>query len=165
MHTRLLGGIFLILSGICGFVVVTALFIGSTSVGGMPGMDAVPGMADAASGILKVCGGIFAVFSIVALLGGVVALMGKMWGLSLVGGILGLFTIGPLFLGSIFGLIGLILIAMSKEEYGPQPAYPPQYLPPQYMPPGVSPPPGYLPPPGQYPPQQPPQQPPQSPPS
>ena len=67
--------------------------------------------------ILAVCGIIGMIFSILALLGGVLAIMRKMWGLALVGSILGLLTIGPLFVSSILSLVALILIAISREEF------------------------------------------------
>jgi uncharacterized membrane protein len=41
----------------------------------------------------------------------------KAWGLAIVGGILGIFTIGPLFLGSIISIVGLILVAISRKDF------------------------------------------------
>ena len=52
------------------------------------------------------------IFGILAIVGGIVACMRKLWGLALIGSILGLF--GP---GFIFCLIGLILIAISRKEF------------------------------------------------
>ena len=67
--------------------------------------------------ILLTCGIIGCALSIFTLVGGIVAVQRKAWGLAIVGGILGLFTIGPFFLGSIISLIGLILVAISKKDF------------------------------------------------
>jgi len=66
--------------------------------------------------ILYVCGALIAIFSIFAILGGIMALQRKMWALALVGSILGIFSWGY-FISSILCLIGMILIAVSKNEF------------------------------------------------
>jgi hypothetical protein len=101
-------------------------------------------------GAVVVCGAIFLIFSLIALMGAIMAITGKSWGLAIVGGIFGLLCIGFLGTGSLFGLIGLIIIAISKDEFGdgappgvmyPPPAgYPPAQPPPAYPPPGGAPP-------------------------
>ena len=45
------------------------------------------------------------------------ALRRRMWGLALVGSILGLFTIGYFGLSSLLSLIALIVLVMSKDEF------------------------------------------------
>ena len=157
MEKRVLGGIFILLSAIMGLAIGGILIAGGSMIGGL---DPTGFVED----ILIICGVIFMVFGLIALLGAINAIMGKSWGLAILGAIFALFTIGPYLLGSIFGLIGLILIAMSKEEFGPQ------------MPPYGAPPPGYpmaqppygqppmQQPPMEQPPAQPPMQPPQEPP-
>jgi len=72
---------------------------------------------DTVATVVIVCGAIFLVFGILALLGGVFAIQRKKWGIALVGSIFALLSIGVFFLGSIFGLIALILIIMSKDEF------------------------------------------------
>ena len=67
--------------------------------------------------ILLVCGLIGITFSAFALLGGIMAIQRKMWGLALVGSILGLFIIGPVFISSLLSLIALILIAITHREF------------------------------------------------
>ena len=148
MEKRVIGGVFLLISAICGLFEAGVLLVGS---------GAMALLNDMMGGALTICGAVLAIIAIITLLGAIMAIMGKMWGLALVGGIFGLLTIGPIFLGSIFGLIGLILIAMSKDEFGPKQIMPPGY----YPPPGYAPPPGYQPPPPGYappPPQAPPPQ-------
>ncbi|HKZ48606.1 MAG TPA: hypothetical protein VJ397_07460 [Thermoplasmata archaeon] len=105
------GGALLLIAGILGLlnIVITFAIAGSM----LAFMAVIPG----AAAIIAVCLGIIALFSIFALVGGIVALRRRMWGLALVGGILGLFSIGPLFISSILSLVGLILIAISKEEF------------------------------------------------
>ena len=82
-------------------------------VGSIPEFAAVPGL----QGLLQVCGAIGIVLAIPMVVGGVFAIQRKMWGFALVGSILGLFTIGFVFLSSIFAFIALILIAMSRNEF------------------------------------------------
>jgi hypothetical protein len=161
MEKRMIGGAFLLLSAIVGLATGAMFIIGADFAA-----DVDPtGMAE---DILTVCGVIFMIFALIALLGAIMALTGKSWGLALVGGIFGLLCVGPYGLASVFGLIGLILVAISKDEFGegPQPgmypppaAYPPQQppgYPPQQQPPMAPPP--------EQPPMQPPEQPPAQPP-
>ena len=68
-------------------------------------------------GLVIVCGAIAFILSILALLGGVMALRRRMWGLALVGSILGLFSIGFFGLSSLLSLIALIVLVMSKDEF------------------------------------------------
>ncbi len=67
--------------------------------------------------IFLICGAIGIILSLFPLLGGVFALRRKLWGLGLAGGIIGLFSLGWFFLGSLFSLIGLILVAISHKEF------------------------------------------------
>jgi len=67
--------------------------------------------------ILVICGTIGCILAIISILGGILALKRKLWGIALAGGIVGLFTIGPIFASSILALIGLILVATSKKEF------------------------------------------------
>jgi len=64
-----------------------------------------------------ICGTIGCILSVFPILGGIVTLKRKMRGLALVGGLIGLFMIGPLFASSILSLIGLIFVGLSKEEF------------------------------------------------
>lgn len=66
---------------------------------------------------LVICGTVGCVLSIFPILGGIVALKRKIWILALIGSIIGLFTIGPFLASSVLSLIGLIIIAISREEF------------------------------------------------
>ncbi len=68
-------------------------------------------------GLVVICGAIAFILSILTLLGGVMALRRRMWGLALLGSILGLFTIGFFGLSSLLSLIALIVLAMSRSEF------------------------------------------------
>jgi hypothetical protein len=63
------------------------------------------------------CGAVIIIFSIFMFLGGIMSLKRKMWGLALLGSVLGLFSIGILLLSSVLSLIALILLALSKKEF------------------------------------------------
>jgi len=102
------GGALTLVSG------VLAIGFGAVVAGGagLYGLGFIPGLSD----LLLVCGAIFIIFGLIAVLGGVMGVMRKMWGLALVGGIFGLLGVG-FFLGSILGLVGLILTAISKKYF------------------------------------------------
>jgi hypothetical protein len=57
------------------------------------------------------------IFGIVAIAGGLAALKKRSWGLAVIGGFLGFIASGAFFLGTLLGLIGLILVAVSKREF------------------------------------------------
>jgi hypothetical protein len=156
MEMRVVGGVLIMISAIAGFIGGIAVIVGSSVLWGL---DEVPGFA---SGVATGCGAVMIIFAIIALFGAIAAIKGTSWGLAILGGIFAI-PIGYF----IIGLIGLILVAISKDEFqgeGPPPGqYPPQAYPPQGYPPQ-----GYPPqqqPPYQQPPPQPPTQPPQPPPA
>jgi len=98
------GGVLIIVAALAEFV-VGGLAISSGEIVG--GVDFGTGVGD----IIQVCGIVFIVLGIIAVLGGVFAIMRKHFGLAILGGILGL---GGFF---IFGLIGLILVAIGREDF------------------------------------------------
>ena len=96
----LIGGILIILASI-GYFVGGGLLVAGGAVGSW--FDVGEGA------IAVVCGFVLLVLGILALLGGVYAIQKKSFVLALLAGIL---TIP-----SILGLIGLILVAVSKDEF------------------------------------------------
>jgi len=100
------GGALLLIGGIMGLLGGLSLLALPAICGGVAFMpfDLV------AMGIA--IGLICTVIPAITLIGGIMALKRKMWGLCILGGILGLFSFG-----FIFSLIGLILVAMSKDEF------------------------------------------------
>lgn len=66
---------------------------------------------------LTLCGAMMLIFGIFALVGAVMALQRKSWSLAVIGAVMGLFTVGIFLTGSIFSLIALILLAVSRDEF------------------------------------------------
>jgi hypothetical protein len=113
----LIAGILLIIAGLLGlFTWASALAIDSSIIQNVLPADS-PITVEQLQSFLTTCGIIGAVLSIFTLAGGIVALKRKAWGLAVIGGILGLFTIGPMLLGSILSLIGLIFVAISRKDF------------------------------------------------
>lgn len=71
--------------------------------------------------ILNTCAVIGCILAIFPILGGLLALKKKLWGISLVGSIIGLFTLGIFITSSILSLISLILLIISKKEFQNKP--------------------------------------------
>lgn len=97
-----IGGILIIIGAIIELAMGAGLAAGGT---------VFLGLSLGTSGIMVVCGAILILVAIIALLGGIFALQRKNFGFAIVGGIL---SLGGAF---ILGLIGLILVAISKEEF------------------------------------------------
>jgi hypothetical protein len=70
----------------------------------------------APSGFLCLCGGIDFLFGVFSISAGIFAIQRKHFGLAVIGAIFGMLGIG-LLIGFVFGLIGLILIAISGHEF------------------------------------------------
>jgi hypothetical protein len=116
-YIPLVAGILLIGAGLLGlFTWTSALALDSTMLQSVLPPDA-PITIEQLQSILVTCGIIGCILSVFALIGGIVAVKRKSWGLAIMGGILGIFTIGPIFLGSIISLVGLILVAVSRKEF------------------------------------------------
>ena len=101
----LIGGVFIIIAG------VIEIYYGAVLITGGQFFADMPVIGDTMTDILTICGAILAILGLVAILGGAFALMRKHFGLAILGGVLGL----PGFF--IFALIGLILVAVAKEEF------------------------------------------------
>ena len=111
-HTAkpIIGGILIMLSALVGIVYGIWMAAVSGAIESMMPVT-VPGM-DAFTSIVMICGIILLVFGIIALLGGIFAIKRTHFGLAILGGIFSLLS--P---GIIFGLIGLIVVAISKKEF------------------------------------------------
>jgi hypothetical protein len=121
----LIAGIFLIVAGLLGILMWSmVLAIDPSQFDPLMLQNALPSdssisleqLQSMIQSFMLTCGIIGCILSIFTLTGGIVAIKRKAWGLAIVGGILGLFTIGY-FLGSIMSLIGLILIFISRKEF------------------------------------------------
>jgi hypothetical protein len=113
----LIAGILLIIAGLLGlFTWSSALAMDSSIIQNVLPADS-PITVEQLQSFLTTCGIIGAVLSIFTLAGGIVTIKRKAWGLAVIGGVLGLFTIGPMLLGSVLSLIGLILVAISRKDF------------------------------------------------
>jgi len=117
-----IAGIFLIIAGLLGiFIWSMVLAFDPSELDPLMLQNILPADSpislEQLQSILLTCGIIGCILSVITLAGGIVAVKRKTWGLAIAGGILGLFTIGPFFLGSIMSLIGLILAIVSRKEF------------------------------------------------
>lgn len=100
-----IGGILIIIAGLIELGYGGLLAVGSSSA------SSIPVVGGDVGNILAVCGAILIILGIIAILGGVFAIQRKSFGIAVLGGIFGL-------LGwFIPGLIGLILVAISRDEF------------------------------------------------
>lgn len=112
-------GILIILAGVLAIVMgVIYLSLGAADLedAGYTPVSQGDISAEELQDIMGICGGIEFIFGAIAIIGGIFALMRKYFYFALVGGIFGLAGLGFL-VGSLLGLIGIILIALSKEEF------------------------------------------------
>jgi hypothetical protein len=73
---------------------------------------------DQIKSMLYICGAVQMILSIFAILGGVFAIQRKNRIVVLMGGILGIFTIGPIFMiSTILSIIAIFLVVTSKGEF------------------------------------------------
>jgi len=68
-------------------------------------------------GPVYLCIAIMAICGLIALAGGIYTIRDREWGVALIASIVGLFSIGPLFISSILSLVVLILITVFKEKF------------------------------------------------
>ncbi len=117
----IIAGVLLIVAGILGLSTWGLLLFGiqaiNTTVIQTLQEQGLNVTVEQISMMLNICATLGIIFSIFPLIGGVTSLQRKRWGFSILGGVLGLFTIGPMFLASILSLVGLILAAVSKQDY------------------------------------------------
>jgi hypothetical protein len=66
---------------------------------------------------LRTCAAIGLVISIFPILGGLLAIKRKMWGISVACSIIGLLSIGIFFTSSLFSLIAIVILIISKKEF------------------------------------------------
>lgn len=121
-YKPMIAGILLILAGLIGLITwVSSLLIDVNTID--PSIleqlqqSGIEITVEQIETFLSICATIGIILSIFPLLGGVLALKRKMWGIAIVMSIIGLFTVGPIFASSILALVGLILIAISKNEF------------------------------------------------
>ena len=116
----LIAGILLVIAGLLGiFIWVTASFtIDSSAIEPLLKQSGADISLEQFEYILNICTTIGLIISIFPILGGLFSIQRKNWSFCIVMAVIGLFTIGPLFISSLLSLIGLILIILSKNEFG-----------------------------------------------
>jgi hypothetical protein len=80
-------------------------------------MAILPYAGEALASMFIICGALGIIFGLMAVIGGWFAIKREKFNLALVGAILGLLTLGPYCLTSILALVGLIVLAISKDEF------------------------------------------------
>ncbi len=75
-------------------------------------------MFDMVTGVI--CPIIFVIFGVFALLGGILSIQRKHFAVAIIGSVFGILSFG-FFIGSILSIAALILILLSKEEFGEKP--------------------------------------------
>ena len=100
----IVGGILIILGALVGITLGAFLIIGTAWL--------IPFDITGFAGIFTICGAVWLILGIIGFIGGIFAAMRKSYGLAITGGIFSMITGGI-----IFGLIGLILVAISKSEF------------------------------------------------
>ena len=119
-NNPLIAGILLVIAGLLGiFIWVTASFsIDSSAIESLLKQSGADISLEQFESILNICTTIGLIISIFPILGGIFSIKRKNWSFCVVMAAIGLFTIGPLFVSSLLSLIGLILIILSKNEFG-----------------------------------------------
>ena len=116
----LIAGILLILAGI--LAIVNWALVATSDISTFTDISQLQEISPEISietieGFLSICASIGIIISIITILSGIFTIKTKIWTLSIIGGILGLFLIGPILISSILSLIALILILLSRKEF------------------------------------------------
>jgi len=106
MAKRHIAGVLLILSALLGMVTTASLFMAAE----------ITRYEYFAQEYTKY-GALNLILSIGALVGAIYTLSGTSWAISIAGSVLGILAVGPIFLGSLCGLVALILVVISKDEF------------------------------------------------
>ncbi len=115
----LIAGIFLIIAGILSLLTWLSVFLFdfSTIDPSIIQQQGVNITIQQIEMIINTCATIAIILTIFPIIGGFFSIKRNKWALAVLGAILGLFIMGPIFISSILSLIGLILIILSKEEF------------------------------------------------
>jgi DNA-directed RNA polymerase subunit RPC12/RpoP len=105
--TVTLGGVLILLSGV--FAIGSGIFSLALS-------SAIGAAGYSGTGFLTCCSFIIVLFGIAAMVGGYFAITRSHFSFALVGGILGTLA-GGFWIGLVLGLVGLVLIAVSRDEF------------------------------------------------
>jgi hypothetical protein len=79
--------------------------------------DPITLTAESLKDTFVVCGAIGFLFGVFMILAGIMILRRQLWGMGIAASVIGLFTIGPIFLSSIMSFLALIFLVYSKNEF------------------------------------------------
>ena len=123
----LIAGILLIIAGslsIIMWLLIAAIDVNFIETFIMPELESVAPeyesivlSAESIKELFVICGTVGFFLSVFSILGGIMSVRRQLWGLVLAGGILGLFTIGPIFISTVLSLIAIILVIISRKEF------------------------------------------------
>jgi len=123
----LIAGILLMISGglsILMWLLIAAIDVNFIETFIMPELESVAPeyesivlSAESIKELFVICGTVGFFLSVFSILGGIMSVRRQLWGLVLAGGILGLFTIGPIFISTVLSLIAIILVIISRKEF------------------------------------------------
>jgi len=123
-HTALpvVGGILMLLVGIAGLVeglMVILFALGVVATFGMMPIDlfGVGGIGGLVTTIILIVGLIPVLLGVFAILGGASAIGRKHHGMAVFGGVCAMLILGPVLITNILGLVSLILVAVSHDEF------------------------------------------------
>jgi len=115
----LIAGILLIIAGLLGiYIWISASFFDLSLIEESLRQSGADIPIEQFESILNTCTTIGLIISIFPILGGIFSIQRKNWSFCIVLAVIGLFTIGPFFISSLLSLISLILIILSKNEFG-----------------------------------------------
>lgn len=119
----LISGILLLIAGILGIVFWIGIFtLNASTLDSIMNISELQKIDPAITSeklveLLGICATIGIVLSLFPILGGILAIKRKLWGITLVCSILGLASMGLIFTSSIFCVVSLILLSISKQEF------------------------------------------------
>lgn len=118
----LIAGVLLIIAGLMSILTWIALFSIDYSMIDLSILETqnMTITTEQLQSIMSICATIGIILSIFPLLGGILSIQKKLWGGALAGSIIGLFTVGPIFLSSILSLISLILLIITRNQFQQQ---------------------------------------------
>lgn len=102
-----IGGVLILLGGLGSLVVGVVLYIGISQ--DMLGIDITGWVSSLAESLLQIFGVLLIILGLIAIVGGIFAIKREKFGLAIVSGVLTIYTL--------LSLIGLILVALSKDEF------------------------------------------------
>jgi hypothetical protein len=114
MEKRGIAGLMLLLGGVFSVITIVMAFVDIWAVGTPENVlerEIVNG--------LYITAGLGIVFSVVIFAGAFSSFSAYSWGFSIAAAIICVLSIGFLFLSSVFGVIALVLLAVSKDEFAP----------------------------------------------